>query len=87
MGILARINRIYPAELQLKNKANSSDTEAPVLELNLSISNGTVSTQIYNKRNDFDLDLSVNFPFVDEWRRPSTYIIWCLPISAYLFLT
>ena len=27
------INRIYPAELQL-NKANSSDTEAPFLNLN-----------------------------------------------------
>ena len=32
------VNRIYPAELQL-NKANSSDTEAPFLDLNLSISN------------------------------------------------
>ena len=28
------VNRIYPAELQL-NKANSSDTEAPFLDLNL----------------------------------------------------
>ena len=31
------VNRIYPAELLL-NKANSSDTEAPFLDLNLSIS-------------------------------------------------
>ena len=31
------VNRIYPAEFQL-NKANSSDTEAPFLDLNLSIS-------------------------------------------------
>ena len=38
------VNRIYLAELQL-NKANSSDTEAPFLDLNLSISNGTVSTK------------------------------------------
>ena len=37
------VYRIYPAELQL-NKANSSDTEAPFLDLNLSTSNGTVST-------------------------------------------
>ena len=37
------VNRIYPAELQL-NKANPSDTEAPFLDLNLSISDGTVST-------------------------------------------
>ena len=35
------VDRIYPAELQL-NKSNSSDTEAPFLDLNLSISNGTV---------------------------------------------
>ena len=34
------VNRIYPAELQL-NKGNSSDTEAPFLDLNSSISNGT----------------------------------------------
>ena len=53
-------NRIYPAELQL-NKANSSDTEASFLDLNLSISNGTVSTKIYDKRDDFDFDI-VNFP-------------------------
>ena len=56
-------NRIYPAALQL-NKANSSDTEAPFLDLNLSISNGTVSTKINDKRDDFDFDI-VNFPFLD----------------------
>ena len=57
------VNRIYPAELHL-NKANSSDTEAPFLDSNLSISNGTVSTKIYDKRDDFDFDI-VNFPFLD----------------------
>ena len=39
------VNRICLAELQL-NKAYSSDTEAPFLDLNLSISNRTVSTKI-----------------------------------------
>ena len=58
------VDRIYRAEFQL-NKANSSDTEAPVLDLNLSISNGTVSTKIYDKRDDFDF-LIVNFPFLDS---------------------
>ena len=57
------VNRIYPVELQL-NKANSSDTEAPFFYLNLSISNGTVSTKIYDKQNDFDFDI-VNFPLLD----------------------
>ena len=40
------VNQIYPIELQL-NKANSSDTEASFLDLNLCISNGTVSTKLY----------------------------------------
>ena len=57
------VNRIYPAELQL-NKANSPDTEEPFLDLSLSIHNGTVSTKIYDKRDDFDFDI-VNFPFLD----------------------
>ena len=57
------VDRIYPTELQL-NRANSSDTEAPFLDLNLCISNGTVSTKIYDKRDVFDFDI-VNFPFLD----------------------
>ena len=57
------VDRIYPTELQL-NRANSSDTEAPFLDLNLHISNGMVSTKIYDKREDFDFDI-VNFPFLD----------------------
>ena len=57
------VDRIYPAEFQL-NKANSSDTEAPFSDLNLSISNGTVSTKIYDKWDDFDFDI-VNFAFLD----------------------
>ena len=52
------VNQIYPPELQLI-KANTSDTEAPFLDLHLSISNGFVP-----KRNDFDFDI-VNFPFLD----------------------
>ena len=39
------VNRIYPPELQL-NKANTSDTEVPFLDLHLSISNGFVSSKI-----------------------------------------
>ena len=36
----------------------------PFLDLHLSISNGFVSSKIYDKRDDFDFDI-VNFPFVD----------------------
>ena len=39
------VGQIYPTELQL-NKANSSDTEAPFLDLNLSITNGIASSKI-----------------------------------------
>ena len=38
------VNQIYPPELQ-SIKANTSDTEAPLLDLHLSISNGFVSSK------------------------------------------
>ena len=48
--------KFLPPELQL-NKANTSDTEAPFLDLHLSISNGFVSSKIFmGKRDDFDFD-------------------------------
>ena len=56
------VNRIYPPELHL-NKANTSDTAAPFLDLHLSISNGFVSSKIYDNRDDCDFDI-VNFPFL-----------------------
>ena len=42
------------------------------MDLHLSISNGLVSSKIYDKRDDFDFDI-VNFPFLDGDvpRRPS----------------
>ena len=57
------VNRIYPPEMQL-NKTNTSDTEAQFLDLHLSISNGFVSSKIYDIRDDFDFDI-VNFQFLD----------------------
>ena len=47
------VGRIYPPELQL-NTAYAPDTEAPFLDLHLSISNGFVSSKIYDKRDYFD---------------------------------
>ena len=41
-----------------------SDTEAPFLDLNLSITNGIVFSKIYDKRDDFNFEI-VNFPFLD----------------------
>ena len=57
------VGQIYPTELQL-NRANSFDTEAPFLDLNLSITNGIVSSKIYDKQDDFNFEI-VNFPFLD----------------------
>ena len=51
------VNQIYPPELKL-NKADTSDTEAPFLDLHISISNGFFSSKLYNKRNDFDFDIA-----------------------------
>ena len=45
---------------------NTSDTEAPFFDLHLSISNGFVSSKIYDKRDDFDFDIVDRVP-----RRPS----------------
>ena len=66
-------NHIYPSELQL-NKANVSDTEASFLNLHLSISDGFVKAEIYDKRDDFDFDI-VNFPFLDgDVPRSASYL-------------
>ena len=84
------ISQIYPSELQL-NKANRSETEAPFLDLHLSISNGFVSPKIYDKRNDFDFGI-VHFPFLDGDipRAPSygIYISHLIPfarVSSHIF--
>ena len=76
------VNRIYPPELQL-NKANTSDTEAPFLDLYLSISKGFVSSKIYDKRDDFDFDM-VNFPFLDGDVPRSTFY-WVCHLFDHLF--
>ena len=47
------VNQIYPAGLQL-NTVKIFDTKASFLDLQLTISNDTVSTKIYDKRDDFD---------------------------------
>ena len=65
------VGQIYTTELQL-NKANSSNTEAPFLDLNLSITNGIASSKIYDKQDDFNFEI-VNFPFLNGYvpRSPS----------------
>ena len=48
------VGQIYPTELQL-NKTNSFHTKASVLDLDLSITNGRVSSKIYDKLDDLIL--------------------------------
>ena len=57
------VGRVCPPELQL-SRAGTSDTEAPFLDLRLSISDGFVSSGVYDKRDGFDFDI-VGFPFLD----------------------
>ena len=57
--------------------ANVSDTESSFLYLHLSISDGCAKNEIYDKRDDFALDI-VNFPFLDgdipRWASYGVYI-------------
>ena len=70
-----------PTELQL-NKANSSDTEAPFLDLNLSITNGIVSSKIYKKRDDFNFEI-VMFQFLDgDVPRSPSYDVYISQLSV-----
>ena len=59
----------YPSELQL-NEHNPLGTEAPSLDFNISIRNDIVSTKIYDKQDDSDIEncsfLNGNIP-----QRPS----------------
>ena len=55
------VSQIYPTELHL-NMANSSDTEAPFLDLDLSITN---ESKNYDKWDDFIFEI-VNFRFLDR---------------------
>ena len=83
------VNHIYPSECPL-NKANSSDTDAPFLDLYLTISDGLVSSKIYDTRDDLDFDI-VNYAFLDGGipRAPSyrvyiSQLIWFARVSSHV---
>ena len=76
------VNHIYPSELQL-NKANVSDTAALFLDLHLSLPDGFVQTKIFDKRDDFDIDI-VNFPFLDgDVPRSTSYGVYISQIIRF----
>ena len=78
------ISQIYPSELQL-NQANTSDTEAPFLDLHLSISNDIVSTKIYDKRDDFDFELVI-FPFLNSDVPLSLHHMESISLNSFVLL-
>ena len=43
---------IYPRELQL-NKANTSETETSLFDLNIKVISSNIHTSVYDKRDDF----------------------------------
>ena len=73
------VGHIYPTELQL----NSSDTEDPFLDLNLSITNGIVSFKIYDKQEDFNFEI-VNLPFLDgDVPRSPSYGVYISQLTRF----
>ena len=61
---ILNINNVYFDTMVFKYtlRAPTSDAKAAFLGLHLSISNDIIYTKIYNKRDDFDIEI-VNFPF------------------------
>ena len=77
------MGRIYPPELQL-NKANASDTKAPFSDLHSSISNGFLSSKIYDKHDDFAFDIVIfHFFFFFGWGRFPFYFLRGLHFSLF----
>ena len=62
---------IYPAALHL-NKANTTDKETSLLDLNIKVIGSDIHTSVYDKRDDFGFPI-VNFPWLsgDVPRLPS----------------
>ena len=79
--------QIYPTISQL-NKAKSFDTEASLFYLNLSVTNGIISSKIYDKQDDFNFEI-INFPFLDGDvpRSPSygVYILCTINLAIVLY--
>ena len=59
------VGHIYPTELQL-NIPIFSDTEAPFLDFDLSITNCMDSSKNYDKLDDFNIEIIINFAFLDR---------------------
>ena len=58
------------------------------MDLNLSITNGIVSSKIYDKRDDFNFEI-VNFSFVDRDAGSPSYGVFCnlFVLCAYVLMS
>ena len=73
---------IYPPELSL-SKANTSNSQAPFLDLNLHIKNNHIYSNIYDKRDDFGFPI-VNYPWLDgDVPRVPSYGIYTSQLVRY----
>ena len=73
--MISDLSQINPSELQL-NKANTSDMEAALLDLHLSISSDNGSTKIYDKHYEFGFEI-INFPFLEgDVPRSTSYEVY-----------
>ena len=77
------VNQICPSGLQLGG-ANNSDTEAAFLYLYLPITNDIVSSQFYDKRDDFDFEI-VNFTFLDG-DFPRSTLMESISLNSFILL-
>ena len=78
------VGQIYPTELHLKKANFFFDSEAPFLDLHLSITrNGIVSSKNYIKQDNFNFAI-VNFLFLDGDVPRSPYL-WCIYFASYSF--
>ena len=81
------VGEVYPTEVQL-NKTNSSNTESPFFDLEMSITNGIASSKIYIKGDDFNFEI-VNSHFLMEMflaPLPMVYIFRNLFVLQECFL-
>ena len=76
------LGQIYPTEHQL-NKASSTNTEAPFLDLDLSITNCIVSSKIYDKRNDFKLEIVTCSLLDGDVPRSPTYGVYISQLTRF----
>ena len=73
----------YRMVIRQLNKANPSNTEAPFLDLDMSITNGIVLTKIYDKRDVFNFEI-FNFPFLDgDVPRSPSYGVYISQLIRY----